>query len=193
MHDQELIALFWERNQDAIRQTEDRYGSYCQAIAMRILNNRQDAEECVQDTWLRAWQAMPPQKPDHLRVWLGTITRRQALKKLEARQALKRGGGFRPQALDELAAFTGHASLTMALLPDPHEALVVSELAREISTFLRQQPPQARTIFIGRYVYLATLDEIAAKTGLKKSVLSLRLHRMREALRNHLIERGYQP
>jgi RNA polymerase sigma-70 factor (ECF subfamily) len=200
MEDQEIIKLYWERNEDAIRETEHHYGRYCHAIALRILLIQEDAAECVNDTWLRAWQAIPPEKPNRFAIWLGRITRNLSLNRLEAAQAGKRGGGAVLLSFEELAEAIGtkqnnHAKMTIVGKTDSVDDIIdtieTKELAAEISTYLKTIPKHKRIAFVGRYYYFAELDEIAEVTGLTKKHLSVMLHRIRQDLIRHLRGRGF--
>ena len=104
MHDQAIVELYWARDQSAIRQSDEKYGPYCRTIAHNVLHDPLDSEECVNDTWHRAWESMPPQRPNLLRAFFGTITRNLALNRWEKQHAQKRGGGQLPLALEELSA-----------------------------------------------------------------------------------------
>lgn len=192
MNDQDIIMLYWQRNQDAIQATEQQYGHYCHAIAWRILDSHEDADECVNDTWLQAWQAIPPTRPNRLDIWLGRITRNLSLNRLDSRLAQKRGGGEATVVLEELANCLSENPVGGPVAPAPDDALITKELAAEISRFLRGEKPMARRAFVGRYYYFATLDEIAVQTGLAKSHLSVLLHRTRQRLLRHLTERGFE-
>ncbi len=192
MNDQDIIQLYWDRNQDAIRLTEQQYGPYCHAIARRILGSPEDADECVNDTWLQAWQAIPPTRPNRLSIWLGRITRNLSLNRLEVRQAQKRGGGQATVALEELASYLSENPVSGSVAPAPDDAAITKEIAVEISSFLRGEKPASRHVFIGRYYYFASIDEIAAQTGLAKSRVSVLLHRTRQRLMRHLNERGFE-
>lgn len=103
MEDRQIVELYWQKNADAISETSSKYGAYCFTIADHILNNAEDSEECVNDTWLHAWNAMPPQKPNVLRMFLAKITRNLSVNRFNARGAEKRGGGEIILVLDELA------------------------------------------------------------------------------------------
>lgn len=122
MEDQELIALYWNREESALTETEEKYGPYCYAIAWNLLGDQQDSEECVSDTWLRAWQSIPPQRPLRLSLFLGKITRNLSLDRLRKRRAEKRGNGQGEVLLEELAE----------CLPPP----VVSAKLRKIGSWL---------------------------------------------------------
>ena len=192
MNDQDIIDLYWQRNQDAIQATEQQYGHYCHSIAWRILDSHEDADECVNDTWLQAWQAIPPTRPNRLDIWLGRITRNLSLNRLESRQTQKRGGCEVTVVLEELANYLSENPVGGPVAPAPDDALITKELADEISRFLRGEKPMARCAFVGRYYYFATLDEISLQTGLAKSRLSVLLHRTRHRLMRHLTERGFE-
>ena len=115
MEDSQIIELYWKKNTDAISKTADKYGAYCYAIAKNILHNHEDSEECVNDTWLHAWNAMPPQKPNVLRLFLAKITRNLSLDRFNVRNAEKRGGGEITLVLDELVeCFNGGADTETA-------------------------------------------------------------------------------
>ena len=103
MEDRQIVELYWQKNADAISETSSKYGAYCFTIADHILNNAEDSEECVNDTWLHAWNAMPPQRPNALRMFLARITRNLSVNRFNARSAEKRGGGEIILVLDELA------------------------------------------------------------------------------------------
>ncbi len=183
MDDTGIIDLFFARSEDAIAAASERYGGYCHAIAQRIVPTREDAEECVSETWLRAWNAMPPQRPQILRLFLGKITRNVSLTRLAAIRAAKRGGGEAEAALEELEEVVG---------TDPvEEAADAAELERCIAAFLAAQTPQSRKVFLRRYYYFDTTSEIARRTGLRESNVLVILSRTRAALRKRLEKEGF--
>ena len=197
MGDQEIIGLYWERNEDAISETEIQYGKYCHSISIRIVRNKEDADECVNDTWLRAWNAIPPAKPSRLSVWLGKITRNLSLNKLDSRNAGKRGGGEVELSLDELEKSIQSSgkrrSLQIISESDPADQILeTKEIATEISVFLMTLPAKKRLAFVGRYFYFISLSELALKLGMSKSHLSVLLYRLRNSLVQYLRERGYE-
>ena len=154
MEDTAIIDLYWARSQQAISASEEKYGAYCHTIARRILDREEDAEECVNDTWLRAWNAMPPQRPGVLSAFFGKLTRNLSLDRWRRLKAAKRGGSQVEIALHELED----------CLPDrrrPDENLEAGETAALISAFLRRQRPEDRVLFVRRYFHLETLDELA--------------------------------
>lgn len=181
MEDTQIIALYWGREEDAIVQTEQKYGAYCRTIAENILVCPQDSEECVSDTWLAAWNAIPPQRPRLLSAFLGRITRNLALSRLRKKNALRRGGGQPPLALEELDECVSGGL-------DVERQLEAKELGQAIDRFLAALPRQEREIFVCRYFYLASLTEIGLRTGLRQSQLKNRLFRTRQKLKNYLKE-----
>ena len=184
MDDQKIVDLYWERSEEAIAQTQKKYGKYCYHIAYTILYSNEDAEECVNDTYLRAWGAMPPAKPNRLSTFLGKITRNLALDRWEKNHAQKRGGAIE-LALDELSE----------CLPDPEaspaEAVSSGELRQALNSFVAGLEETDRKLFVGRYFHSYSPRELADAYGMKENALNQRLYRIRERLRKHLSERGY--
>lgn len=177
MQDEEIIRLFWQRSQLAIEKTAEKYGSYCHTIAGNILSNPEDSEECVNDTWLRAWDAIPPQKPGKLSAFLGRITRNLALNRREKYRAEKRGGGEYPLALQELGDCVPDRA------GDPCDRLHLSQV---LNRFLASLQPKARHIFLRRYWLFFSIREIAEFYALSESSVKMSLLRSREALRKAL-------
>ena len=183
MEDTAIIDLYWARSQQAIAESERKYGPYCHTIARRILDREEDAEECVNDTWLRAWNAMPPQRPGVLSAFFGRLTRNLSLDRWRRLRAAKRGGSQVEVALHELED----------CIPDrrrPDECLEAVETAALISAFLRRQPEADRVLFIRRYFHLERLEELAPRLGLSTGQAKSRLHRMRQRLRTELEKEG---
>lgn len=183
MEDGKIIDLYWARSQQAIAASEEKYGAYCHTIARRILDREEDAEECVNDTWLRAWNAMPPQRPNVLSAFFGKLTRNLSLDRWRHIRAAKRGGSQVEVALHELED----------CLPDrrrPDENLEAAETAAVISAFLRRQRLEDRALFVRRYFHLEPLDELARQLGLSGGQVKSRLHRMRRELRTELEREG---
>lgn len=182
MEDKRIIDLYWTRSEDAISETAQKYGNYCLRIADNILNDRQDSEECVSDTYLRAWNTIPPQRPGRLSVFLGTITRNLALDKYRLRKTEKRGGGELLFALEELRecvpSFSDEAQLV--------EGMVVTQI---LNQFLASLPKESRIIFLRRYWYVCSVNEIADSMHLSESKVKMSLLRSRNKLRE-LLERG---
>ncbi|MBO7515946.1 MAG: RNA polymerase sigma factor [Lachnospiraceae bacterium] len=184
MEDVQLIDLFFARNEVALRETERSYGPYCTSIASRILPVKQDAEEVVNDVYLSLWNSIPPERPDNFKAYVAKITRNQALKKLQHETRKKRGGGVITESIDELAEVVP-ADGNFA------EALEEKELAGCISRFLREQAPEKRKLFVQRYFYLLSIDELCRESGLKESNVKVTLMRMREKLQEYLQKEGY--
>ena len=183
MEDGKIIDLYWARSQQAIAESEAKYGPYCHTIARRILDREEDAEECVNDTWLRAWNAMPPQRPGILSAFFGKLTRNLSLDRWRRAKAAKRGGSQVEVALHELED----------CLPDrrsPDENLEAWETAALISAFLRRQPQLDRVLFVRRYFHLEPLDSLAGRFGLSAGQVKSRLHRMRQRLKAELEQEG---
>ena len=184
MQDQEIIALYHQRNEQAIVQTEAKYGTYCMSIAQNILRNLQDSEECVNDTWLRTWNSIPPARPDSLRGYVGMITRNLSLNRFERLHSAKRGGGEVALALEELQD-----------VADPHAdgrlQLDELEFARILNAFLRALPERDCGIFIRRYYYLESVDSIARYYRIRRENVFKILSRARGKLRADLESEGY--
>ena len=179
MDDREIIRLFFQRSEQAITELSRKYGALCFQIADSILNDRQDAEECVNDAWLGAWNSIPPQTPDPLRAYLCRIVRNHALKKRRANTALKRGSRFEV-SLSELEACIPDNSL--------EEQLSANELTAQINAFLSALKREDRIMFVKRYWFAESLSEIADAFGISENNASVRLSRIRRKLHKHLKE-----
>ena len=180
MEDQQIIALYWDRDQQAIAETADKYGGYLRSISWNILRSHDDAEECVNDTYLRTWNAIPPARPSAFRVWLGRIARNLSLDRWKQRRAQKRGGEENMEVL--LGELDG-------CVPAPHgteKALEDREIAALISGFLRDLPAESRAIFLRRYWYGEDLAAIAVALGCSLPKVKSSLFRTRNALRAFL-------
>ena len=183
MNDNDIIALYWARDERAITETDGKYGRFCRSIAMNILSVNEDAEECVNDTWLRAWDLMPDQRPAVLSAFLGRITRNLALDRIKAKNRIKRGGGEAVLALDELEDCVPGGT-------EPERALLLKELEAAIGRFVSGLPETERAIFVLRYWYLAPIEEIAGRLGFSKGKVKTSLFRTRGKLRTYLQEEG---
>lgn len=183
MEDKQIIDLYFARNEQAISETNKKYGPYCNTIAYRILQSLPDAEECVSDTWLRAWNAIPPQKPNVLRQFLAKITRNLSLDRWRANQAQKRGGGEAEVALEELGECIPGGG-------DPATVLELEELKNAIAAFLRTLPERDRSIFLRRYFYLEKPAAIARRYVLRQANVRLILSRTRQKLKDYLQKEG---
>lgn len=182
MEDSRIIELFWERAEDAISETDRKYGKYCYAIAYNILHSDPDSEECVNDTYLRAWETMPPQKPNALSAYLGRITRNLALNRLSYKAREKRTEGY-VAVLDEVSEMLPDAS-TM-----PEGADDVS-LREAINNFLRSLDANTRIIFVRRYWYNSAIVEIAADYSIPVGTVKSTLSRTRKRFRDYLEKEG---
>lgn len=184
MKDSQIVALYWQRSERAITETNQKYGPYCFAVAENILEDQQDSEECVNDTWLRAWNAIPPQKPEKLRSFLAKITRNLALNKLKARKAAKRGSGEMNLVLDELTECLADSKNT-------ETEFAAKELADCINRFAHTLSERDCNIFLRRYFYVESVAEIAKKYCVKESNVLMILSRTRKKLKNYLQQEGY--
>lgn len=184
MDDKSIIDLFFRRDEQGIQQAASAYGSYCRAVANSILQNPEDAEEAVADTWLKAWDSIPPNRPTHLRLYLAKITRNIALNTYREQTSKKRGGGQITLALEELGECVSHS--------DSVDSQINEHLLRDdIQAFLQQISKKDRMVFVRRYFYLEDTPAIAQRYGLKESNVLLILSRTRKKLKQHLIKEGY--
>lgn len=183
MEDKCIIDLYWRRSETAIAETASKYGSYCYTIAYNILTNREDAEESVSDTYLTAWNVMPPHRPGILSSFLGKITRRISLNRWKSRSAYKRGGGEVPVALEELEQCVADPL-------DVETRYARKEVAKAINQFLDTLPETERNLFLRRYWGLDKVEDIADSFGFSQSKTASMLHRIRGKLRKHLEKEG---
>ena len=183
MDDRQIIKLYYERSEAAISETAVKYGNYCHAIAYNILYNEEDTEECVNDTYLKAWEAIPPRFPDKLSVFLGKITRNLALDKYRYYNGKKRGNGQTPLVLEELAECIPASVST--------EQTVSDKLFIELlNSFLEALPLEKRNIFMQRYWYLRPVSEIAEEFSISESKVKMILFRTRNKLKLILEKEG---
>ncbi len=183
MEEEQIIALYFARSEDAIAQTHKKYGKYCHKIAFNILRSREDSEECVNDTYLKTWNAIPPRRPSKLQIFLGKITRNLALDRFDKLSAAKRGSGEVTLSLEEL----------YACIPDPQSperAVEQKELIQALNSFLAELPAQQRKIFLRRYWNLSSIKEIASFYGISESKVKTTLMRTRGKLKDHLEQEG---
>ena len=184
MEDKQIVALYWRRCPDAIVRSNEKYGAYCFTVAHHILQSREDSEECVNDTWLHAWNAIPPSRPDALRMCFAKLTRRIAFDLWRHRTAQKRGGGQVSLALEELSQCIPSAC-------DVEDTLTAKELAQSVNAFLRTLPVREGDVFLRRYFFTEPIGEIAASYGMTRNHVSVLLSRTRTRLRQHLIKEGF--
>ena len=186
MEDNEILELYFARSEDAVAETQKKYGSYLRTVAERITGDASDAEECENDTYLRAWNSIPPQRPAVLRTYLGRICRNGAVSRQREKMSEKRGGGEVPVVLEELSDVLSDGDE-----PGAESAEETSRRIREcIEGFLRSSPEKTRTVFVQRYFYLCPVREIAKESGMSLSAVKMTLARAREALRGELKKEG---
>ena len=183
MDDEKIVELYWNRSETAITETAGKYGRYCYSIAYNILTNREDAEESVSDTYLAAWNAIPPRRPSILGTFLGKITRHLAIDRWRARNRLKRGGGEMILALEELEDCVESGETV-------EQALERKEMAALFNRFLETLPETERRVFLCRYWYLDSIADIAGYFGFSSSKVTSMLHRIRGKLRRELEKEG---
>ena len=184
MEDSVIVEMYWNRQQEAARLTQEKYGSYCMQIARRILGDPEDALECVNDTYAAAWDSIPPNRPENLKTYLGKLTRRISMKRWRGRDAQKRGGGEIALSLEEL----GDCVPSGVNLEQQQQT---RELTESIRTFLENLPKQQRQVFVLRYWYGCSIREIGDKFGFSKSKVEGILHRTRKKLQENLRKEGY--
>ena len=184
MDDERIVELYWDRDESAISESSLKYGAYCTSIAHNILFNMADAEECVNDTWLHAWNAIPPHRPSILSAFLGKITRNLSFDRYKRIHREKRGGSNIEEALDELGECVSGNDNT-----ERHWEM--KELIKEINQFLHALPEDKRYMFVLRYWYADSISEIASRLNMSENNVSVSLNRVRSKLKAHLIERGF--
>lgn len=184
MEDSEIVALYWQKSEEAIQETQRKYAGYCFSIANHILCDHQDAEECVNDTWLNAWNAIPPQRPRVLPIFLAKITRSLSFNRYHARAAQKRGGGEVALVLDELSECLAGES-------DIEGEYAAKELGQCIRRFVRALPEKECNVFVRRYFFTDPVKEIAQRYRLTENNVMVILSRTRRKLKQYLIKEGW--
>ena len=184
MSDDKIIALFFKRDEQAIQESMNAYGTYCRSVAAGILSNPADIEEAVADTWLAAWDAIPPQRPMHLRLFFGRITRNRAIDLWRKNSAERRGGNQVEVALEELSQCTSCSG-------SPELEVDAKQLAAAINDFLKKEHTQHSSVFLRRYFYLEDIPTIARRYGLRETNVRMILSRTRQKLRKYLTQEGY--
>ncbi len=185
MEDKDIVDLYWKREQSAISETASKYGGYCKSISRNILGNSEDAEECVNDSYLRLWNLIPPHRPQTLSTFLGKIVRNISFDRFRHKNAEKRGGGEINLVLDELSeCVSGKESVESSFSKEL--------LANEINNFLKTLSHEKCNVFICRYWYAMPVSEIAKKFGKTENNISVNLNRMRKDLKVYLTERGFE-
>ena len=184
MDDSVIIEMFRSRFEDAIKEVQKKYGDYCFRIAFEIIRNREDAEECVNDALLRAWESIPPNEPEHLGAYLGRIVRNLAIDRLKESTAQKRGLGEVPLDISELEDFIFQPGSVW-------EEIDEQVLIDIINSFLDEQKKLYRIVFMQKYWYLMEIKKIAELNGISESKTTSILHRLRKKLKKRLEKEGY--
>lgn len=185
MEDSAIVTLYWQRSEQAIAESDTKYGPYCGHIAYGLLQNSEDAQECVSDTWLAAWNAMPPHRPAVLRLFLGKLTRRLSLQRLRRQGRLKRGGGEAALALEELGRLRSAGGDAQPGAGGPGADATFG------TAFCPACLPPSGRCFWARYWYGAAVKDIARQFGYSESKVKSMLYRTREKLRLTLEKEGY--
>lgn len=184
MDDKSIVDLYWQRDEQAIAKTAEQYGSYLRSIAVRILGDTSDAEECVNDTYNAAWNSIPPHKPAVLSTYLGKLTRRISLKVLRSHSAQKRGSNEVELSLDELTECIPTGYCLDAVIE-------FKELIASINAFLASLPVTERNVFVLRYWHALPIMSIGNQLGYSKNKVESMLHRTRAKLKKQLEKEGY--
>lgn len=184
MDDQQIIDLYWNRSEQAIVETDAKYGRLCYSIAHNVLHSQEDSEESVNDTYMAAWNAMPSHRPGNLMAFLAKITRRICANRWRANTAGKRGGGQMTLALDELAECASTE-------PNAEEVAVGKETYAALNRFLRTLPEMERRVFLRRYFLLDRASDIGQSFGFTEQKVNSMLRRTRAKLKDHLTKEGY--
>lgn len=184
MEDEDILDLYFARDEQAVAETDKKYGPYCFTLANSILNNEQDAEETVSDTYLKAWHAIPPKRPHILKMFLAKITRNLAFSRWRSFNAAKRGGGELALVLEELEG-------CLCSPGSVEDNLNVKELGKSIRCFLDTLPTREQDIFLRRYFYVEESDVIARRYGMKPATVLRTLSRTRAKLKTYLTQEGY--
>lgn len=178
MEDALILALLSRHAEEGLAELSEKYRGYCRSIALGVLGDREEAEECVNDVWLAVWKRIPPERPRSLPAFCGKIARRRAIDRLRQRGSQKRGGGQWPLALEELGEVTAPGG--------PAEILEARELGAAINRWLDTLPPEPRRVFLARYWQFLSLEEIARRRGMSLSRVKSMLHRARISLKSYL-------
>ena len=183
MEDSRIVELFWQRDESALKEVESKYGRYCYSIANNVLHNAEDAWECVNDTWLGAWNSIPPKRPDSLKLFLASITRNSAYNRYRANSADKRGKGEICAVLEELEGVIAEKD-TEAHIED-------RALSQSINDFLARLDARERNIFMRRYYFVEPTADIAARYAMSRTNVLTVLSRTRKKLKKHLKEEKF--
>ena len=181
MEDNQIVDLYWERSEAAITETDKKYGRYCHYIAYQILSDDSDAEEIVNDTYLKTWNTVPPNRPDPLKAYVGMISNQLALNRYDEKTAQKRGGGHMPLIYHELDE----------CIADVDESEDIA-LRDALNRFIWSLPKKTRNIFVRRYWYASSMAEIAQDYGMKENAVAMLMFRTRQKLKEFLKEEGFE-
>ena len=184
MQDCEIVDLYWARNENAITETGSKSGNYCRKIAMNIVSNDEDSEECVNDTYLSAWNAMPEDRPQLLAPYLGAIARNHALTLYRKHHSQQRGAGQTSLALDELFEVAANTST--------EDVVDMALLSQHINSFLSGLSKNDRIAFVRRYFYVDPLSDIASILSMSEPAVKSLLFRLRQKLKAFLEKEGYE-
>ena len=184
MEDSEIVALYWQRDERAIAETDGKYGPFCRAMARNLLGSPEDAEECVSDTWMEAWNSMPEERPELLRPWLGRVLRMNAIDRWRKNRRQKRFGGVEDLVLEL-------EDCVPATSDGPQQALEASELGELLRRWLDGLGREDRRLFLRRYWYGDGVSALAKDLGWGESRVKTALHRLRKGLREHLEKEGW--
>ncbi|MBQ3099445.1 MAG: RNA polymerase sigma factor [Clostridia bacterium] len=183
MEDSKIVDLFWERSETAVTQTQEKYRRYCHFIAYNILGSNEDAEECVNDAYVRVWNSIPPHRPEMLSTFIGKITRNLALDRIKSANTQKRSGARSSVIIGEL----------QECIPDlayPSDIADRIALRDALNSFLYSLPDETMKIFLQRYWYVSSVKEIAEEFSVSQSKVKITLHRTRNALKLYLEKEG---
>jgi RNA polymerase sigma-70 factor (ECF subfamily) len=184
LEDEEIVRMYWDRDENAITVTDVKYGKLCRSIACNILGNSEDAKECVNDAYLNLWNSIPPQRPQILSSYLAKLVRNISFNMYKKNRAQKRGGGQLPLILEEIQELSGEAT--------PENELEKSEITEILNDFLEELAPEKRIMFVRRYWYADSVKDIAKAMSLTENNVSVTLNRLRSRLRDYLEERGVE-
>ena len=184
MRDEDIINLYLSRSEDAIFETEEKYGAYCKTVAKNILNNKEDSEECFNTTLLKVWNSVPPQKPRNFKIYLAKITRNTAINKLKEKAAQKRGNDEKSEIFEEL-------SECIKSKENVEKEFEEKEFFESINSFAKNLSEKERNIFIRRYFFLEETEEISQRYGYSKNRVSVILFRVRKKLHLYLEKEGF--
>ncbi len=184
MRDEEIVELYWQRDERAITETSNKYEKYCYTISYNILNSAEDCQECLNDTWLNTWNSIPPARPYSLKMFVAKIVRNLAFNRYNANTAQKRNNGQMPLVLNELEECIASGA-------NVEQEVMARELSRTVNSFIRSLPEKEGNIFIRRYFYAESIREIAHKYRMSENSVTVSLSRTRQKLKAYLQEEGY--